>query len=95
MEESDVDIDDGEDEEHFEMRLLPYDVLSIASFLDEFKKEFSHPSLAAIRQSVENFKNEMWKHVEQRHIDEAKAMNQVNAMLGKGPAEDRNGEGIV
>lgn len=65
------------------IELTPYNALAILSFLREF--EYDEPHLKALGEAVQEFENSMCRGISVDQIEDAKAENQVNQLIGKSP----------
>lgn len=69
------------------LELSPYAALEILAFLKEFVNDEmpNEYQFAAIRESVAEYENEIYKKVSNEMLNEALEKNQVYELIGKSP----------
>ena len=74
------------------IELRPYDALAIYCFMSEFVNDDNkHLSeMAAIHESLDNYKVELFKKISSDQLDDAVLENQINFITGRNPPKANN-----
>lgn len=74
------------------IELTPYNSMTIMSFLREFVNDDTKDDyqLKAIHQAVNQYEEELHKNITNEQIEDCRAENQVNQLIGKSPLSKSN-----
>ncbi len=69
------------------IELSPYNALTLLSFMREFVNDscVEDYRLTSLMQAVDQYEKSMSKNITMEQIDDAKAENEVNQLIGKSP----------
>jgi len=79
------------------IEMTPYNALTILSFLKEFESDLeNHPHCKSLKEAINNYEESLCHNMTSSQVDDAKAENAVNQMIGKSPdREEQDRLGIV
>lgn len=67
------------------IELSPYDALQILTFLEELKPDMKHRHFDSLKESIQNYSDEVYTKIRIDQVDDAKAERAVNQLLNKEP----------
>ncbi len=72
-------------DQKIKIQLSPFDAITIGRFLKSFEGEMNHPKLEALKKAIVNYEEELMNSFTLEAIDDAKAEQAMNQLLGREP----------